>query len=143
MIRAPNQLLPKTKVVDLLSLYNFYFGQIPSFYMKFGVLAGQTRAKIIQTSKQCLSCARYCAPDAHTAAVVAGERVHASAIAPDLGVERRSYPRGRLDAFPSVPFLPSPSSDHGESKRAELAVDVLPAVPRHAAPFLRTPSHCT
>ena len=32
----------------------------------------------------------YCAPDAHTAAVVAGERVHASAIAPDLGVERLS-----------------------------------------------------
>ena len=54
--------------------------------MKFGVSTGQTRAKIIQTSKQCLSCARYCAPDAHTAVVAAGELVHASAIAPDFGV---------------------------------------------------------
>ena len=80
----------KTKVVDLLILSNFYFGQISCSHMKFGVSTGQTRAKIIQTSKQCIYCARHCEPDAHTAAVVAGERVHASAIAPDLGVERRS-----------------------------------------------------
>jgi hypothetical protein len=41
MIRAPNQFSPKTKVVALLLLYNFYFDQIPSFYMKFGVSTGQ------------------------------------------------------------------------------------------------------
>ena len=73
------------KVVDLLILYNFYFGQISCSHMKIGVSTVQTRAKIIQTSKQCSSCSSLC-PDAHTAAVVAGERVHASAIAPDLGV---------------------------------------------------------
>jgi len=47
LIRAPNQFLPKSKVVDLLSLYNFYFGQISCSHMKFGVLGGQTLLKII------------------------------------------------------------------------------------------------
>ena len=46
LIRAPNQLPPKTKVVHLLFLYNLYFGQITSFHMKFGVLDGQTLVKI-------------------------------------------------------------------------------------------------
>ena len=47
MIRAPNQFLPKTKVVDLIFLYNFYFGQIPSFYMKFRLSTGQTRVNLV------------------------------------------------------------------------------------------------
>ena len=47
LIRAPNQFSPKSKVVDLLSLYNFYFGQISCSHMKFGVLGGQTLLKII------------------------------------------------------------------------------------------------
>jgi len=47
MIRASNQLSPKSKVVDLLSLYNFYFGQISCSNVKFGVLGGQTLIKII------------------------------------------------------------------------------------------------
>ena len=34
LIRVSNQLSPETKVVDLLFLYNFYFGQISSFYIK-------------------------------------------------------------------------------------------------------------
>jgi len=34
MIQVSNQLLPKTKVVDLLFPYNFYFGRISSSYMK-------------------------------------------------------------------------------------------------------------
>ena len=46
MIRASNQLAPKTKVVDLLFLYNFYFGQISCSHMKFGVLGGQILDKI-------------------------------------------------------------------------------------------------
>ena len=58
MIRAPNQLSPKTKVVDLLFLYNFYFGQISCSHMEFGVSASQFKVKIIQTKKQCLHCAR-------------------------------------------------------------------------------------
>ena len=47
MIRASNQLSPKSKVVDLVSLYNFYFGQISCSNVKFGVLGGQTLIKII------------------------------------------------------------------------------------------------
>ena len=43
LIRVPNQLAPKTKVVDLLSLYNFYFGQISCSNVKFGALDGQSR----------------------------------------------------------------------------------------------------
>ena len=35
MTQASNQLASKTKVVDLLSLYNFYFGQTSVFNMKF------------------------------------------------------------------------------------------------------------
>jgi hypothetical protein len=47
MIRASNQVVPKNKVVDHLVLYNFYFGQISGFNVKFGVLGGQTLIKII------------------------------------------------------------------------------------------------
>jgi len=47
LIRAPNQFSPKSKVVDLLSLYNFYFGQISCSHMKFGVLGSQTLLKNI------------------------------------------------------------------------------------------------
>jgi len=45
MIRASIQLSPKSKVVDFLVLYNFYFGQISSSYIKFRVLDGQNRLK--------------------------------------------------------------------------------------------------
>ena len=38
LIRAPNQFSPKSKVVDLLFLYNFYFGQISSCCAKILVL---------------------------------------------------------------------------------------------------------
>src|SRR6185312_3550385 len=48
MIRASNQFAPKTKVVDILFLYNFYFGQISSCHMKFRVSISQTRVKIDQ-----------------------------------------------------------------------------------------------
>ena len=45
MIRPSNQLSPKTKVVDLLSLYNFYFDQILSANVKFRELDGQNWLK--------------------------------------------------------------------------------------------------
>ena len=45
LIRSSNQLVPKNKVVDHLVLYNFYFGQISSANMKFGVLSGQILVK--------------------------------------------------------------------------------------------------
>jgi len=48
LIRASNQLSPKMKVVHLLFLYNFNFGQISSCYMKFGVLFGQNQVKFIE-----------------------------------------------------------------------------------------------
>ena len=56
MTRASNQLAPKTKVVDLLSLYNFYFGQISGFNMKFGVLGSQTLIKIISNEFNSVLC---------------------------------------------------------------------------------------
>ena len=56
MIRASNQLVPKNKVVDHLVLYNFYFGQISSAYMKFHVLGGQNLIKMHSNSVQCLHC---------------------------------------------------------------------------------------
>ena len=48
MIRASNQLSPKTKVVALIVLYNFYFGQISCSNVKFGALEGQSPLKTTQ-----------------------------------------------------------------------------------------------
>ena len=58
MIRASIQLSPKSKVVDILVLYNFYYDQISSFNMKFGVLGGQTLDKINSNKVN----RGYCAP---------------------------------------------------------------------------------
>ena len=66
MIRAPNQLSPKTKVVDLLFLYNFYFGQIPSGYMKFRVLSGQRSNQFIQTGHCSSTVLATVSPAGHT-----------------------------------------------------------------------------
>ena len=49
MIRASNQLLPKTKVVDLFFLYNFYFGQISSSYINFEFQLVKLCSKSFQT----------------------------------------------------------------------------------------------
>ena len=49
MIRASNQLSPKTKVVALIVLYNFYFGKISCSNVKFGALDGQSRLKVTQS----------------------------------------------------------------------------------------------
>ena len=81
MIRASIQLLPKTKVVDLLFLYNFYFGQISCSHMKFGVLGGQTLDKINSNKVN----RGYCAPlffpvRAHAVTPRRRRRRHASAV---------------------------------------------------------------
>ena len=101
--------------------------------MKIGVSTVQTRAKIIQTSKQCSSCSSLC-PDAHTAAVVAGERVHASAIAPDLGVGALILvDASKLPVPFPFSFLGARSSSSGQN-RVKPPPLVAPAVPRHPAP---------
>ena len=55
LIRAPNQLSPKTKVVDFLFLYNFYFGQISSsninYFFEFWIV------KFGSKSFKCVHCA--------------------------------------------------------------------------------------
>jgi hypothetical protein len=58
LIRSSNQLVPKNRVVDLIVLYNFYFGQISSAHMKFGVLGCQTLVKSMQMNSSRLLCSR-------------------------------------------------------------------------------------
>ena len=89
-----------------------------------------------------LLCSTLC-PDAHTAAVVAGERVHASAIAPDLGVgalilvDARSFPF-RSPFF----FLRARSSSSGQN-RAGSPPFVAPATARCPASIHRAPTRYT
>ena len=55
LIEASNQVLPKTKVVDFLFLYNFYFGQISSsninYFFEFWIV------KFGSKSFKCVHCA--------------------------------------------------------------------------------------
>ena len=121
LIRASNRFSPKTKVVDLFFLYNFYFGQISSFYMEIGVSTSQTRAKIFQTSEQS-NCSALCTP----APIPATERRRATprVVHPDDS-RCPSTALSLADASKlPVPFLPSPSSEHSEQKRAELVAPV-------------------
>ena len=103
MIRASNQVGPKNKVVDHLVLYNFYFGKISGFNMKFGVLGGQTLDKINSNKVNCGYCAplfSLCVPMPRPR-VVAGDATSSPAI---LGfcVDAFLY-------FPEpYPFLPVP-----------------------------------
>ena len=54
LIRASNQLSPKTKVVDIIVLYNFYFGKISCSNEKFGAMDGQSWLKVTQIRSLCL-----------------------------------------------------------------------------------------
>ena len=121
MIRASNQVSPKTKVVDLSFSYNFYFGQISSCYMKFGVSVNQNRVKILKFNHCSLQCL-YCDARRPYRRLCSSAPLHASAIAPDLGVGALILANASKVPVPSrVPlFLPRSS----ERKRAELAVDV-------------------
>ena len=86
-----------------------------------------------------LLCSILC-PDAHTAAVVAGERVHVSAIAPDLGVGALILVDARSFPFRSpFSFLGARSSSSGQN-RAESPPFVAPATARRPASIRRTPS---
>ena len=96
-----------------------------------------------------LLCSTLC-PDAHTAAVVAGERVHASAIAPDLDVRvpllssrTPSNLPGAVSGFASpFSFLGARSSSSGQN-RAKSPSLVAPANPRRPTSIRRTPSCAT
>ena len=111
-IRASNQLSPKTKVVDLLFLYNFYFGQISCSHMKFGVSASRIRVKIIQTKKQCISCSALCSSPAIPATVLVG----ASSTHRLSTILARCAARPYPVAVPS-PSFPLPSSSPSSSSR--------------------------
>ena len=80
-IRVSNQVSPKTKVVDLSFFYNFYFGQISSCYMKFGVSVNQNQVKILKFDHCALQCL-HCAAPTPSRRLAAGERRLASAITP-------------------------------------------------------------
>ena len=141
MIRASNRFSPKTKVVDLFFLYNFYFGQISCSHMKFGVSTSRIRVKIIQTKKQCLHCARHCDAPTPYQRLWPAASFHMSAIA----CERRSSPRGRPRTFlprPVLPFHPHPRA-RAELGRAESPSLVAPATARHPASIHRAPSCAT
>src|SRR6185312_8013754 len=84
---------PKTKVVDLIFLYNFYFGQISSFNMKFGALGGRTLVKSIQTSSTRLLCSpvtTYARPCRRPATAPATPRVGHRRTSP-AALARRPY----------------------------------------------------
>ena len=105
------------KVVDLLFVYNFYFGQISCLHMKFGVSASRFRVQIIQNLSLgftvpllFLYCARHGVFAGHTGDCARRRRFHASAIAS----ERRSSPHGRPRSFPGRPNPPFSSSVHDE-----------------------------
>ena len=134
MIRTSNQLSPKTKVVDLLFLYNFYFGQIPSFYMKFGVSAGQIWVKIVQTSKQWFSSASTVQPRRHT-----------GVWPPVSDATRRP---SRLDAAQArayrlpepSPFSPRPYASSSSRESSPCSATAGPRTGRSSPPHLN-PSH--
>ena len=65
MIRASNQFSPKTKVVDLLFLYNFYFGQISSFlYENLSFNWSNSSKNNLNEETVHLLCSTLCRPDA-------------------------------------------------------------------------------
>ena len=93
-----------------------------------------------------LLCSTLC-PDAHTAAVVAGERVHASAIAPDLDVRAPLLSSRTPSNLPgAVSGFASPFSFLAfASRRDELEPppSSAPTTPRHPASIPRTQSRAT
>ena len=138
LIRAPNQFSPKSKVVDLLSLYNFYFGQISCSHMKFGVLGGQTLLKIIQTNSTRLLCSRR-RMRAPTATAPATPRVGHRRTSPAVLARRPYLPKSRV-RFSS----PSPSSRAWVETSSNRAIAGRRADhPRRRASIRRAPSRFT
>jgi hypothetical protein len=142
MIRASNQLSPKSKVVDLLFLYNFYFGQISSSYMEFWVSFGQSPVKISQND-HCTSCffpvpvLNPCRdrPSASSSTCRARQRSSPSVL-------RRPYPLASFGGFSSSSLLlprdlvkPSPSTSEQRPPPAP-----IPTTPRRLASIQCAPT---
>ena len=138
MIRASIQLSPKKKVVDLLFLYNFYFGQISSSYMKICILDRQTRIKFSQMSSTVLPLYLHCAcRDRHSA----GD-IHASRSPANLALRECLIRSRALEASHRHPFL-LPHACGSSRARAEPSPATAPAISRRSARFPRTPSRST
>ena len=153
MTRASNQLAPKTKVVDLLFLYNFYFGQISCSHMKFGVLGGQTLVKINEVKSSSLLCSRGCTRADGNSDGDATRRTSANlascAHAPSLSLSRSRFcfplpffslaqqgaeppePRRRPPLRPSSP----PPLDLPRPEPRSIALDLLHLFRPHPVPY--------
>src|SRR6185312_13768414 len=101
MIRASNQFSPKSKVVDLLFLYNFYFGQISSCCAKIIVLGAPKlnlfclktrRFRVWKPEVPVLLCFTY--SGAHTGDCAAGDATRRASRRTSPSVHR-PYPRAR------------------------------------------------
>ena len=139
MIRASNQILPKTKVVDLSFLYNFSFDQISSCYMKFGVSVNQNRVKICKCDHCALQCFSCAAPTPYRRC---GRRraLHASAVTMSDRQASRAYHSGAVSGFASpFSFLALARS----RDELEPPPSTAPAVPRRPRSIPRAPSHLT
>ena len=125
MIRGSNQLSPKTKVVALIVLYNFYFGQISGFNMKFGVLDGQSQLKTTRSRSTV------------TPLFCSVHRRPSTLALPRVG--RRGEPRSPRVSYPlasSGGFWSSSLSPSSRPRQAEPERAVIVAV---AAPTTRPP----
>ena len=139
LIQAPNQLSPKTKVVDLLYLYNFYFGQISCSNVKFGAWDGQSRLKIPQFG-HCASLFHHCARPRRD------RRRHASVVAANLVPREPSYPLPVPVPIRTI-SSPSLSSRRAEPSRpppafvpAKLAAPSLFPAPQPSSPHPAPPT---
>ena len=138
MIRASIQLSPKTKVVDLIVLYNLYFGQISCSNVKFGALDGQSRLKSHKFG--------YCAPVWSVLRRPRRWGRHASRrrtspiVLTHPSLSARSRARFRLP----VPLLPRASRAPSNPSCTPLAAPVpIPATSRRRASIPRAPSRAT
>ena len=139
MIRASIQLSPKSKVVDFLVLYNFYFGQISCSNVKFGALDGQSQLKTTQVRSTVPPLFSLSSPPASTS-----EPSTRRADEPrPSSLHARPYPHGAVSVFP---FLspPSRSTDPSNPSCTPLAAPVpIPATSRRRASIPRVASRAT
>ena len=130
MIRASIQLSTKTKVVDLLFLYNFYFGQISCSHMRSGVLGGQTLIKKINSNEfnsvLCCPVKPYARPCRDLASSPATPRVGRRRTSP-VALARRPYLRGTVYVFPPL-LLPHARGSSRARARAEPSPATVPTI---------------
>ena len=130
------------KVVDLLFLYNFYFGQISNSYIKIWVLASQTRVKISQNVSLFAPVLATVSPGAHAGDCGRRRLLHASGV----GDPRtpRCAPLSARDAhkpFLLIPFsfLALASRRARASRRRALRRPTLATAARFRAPQPSSP----